>query len=93
MTALLEVTGLQAAYGDSQVLFGVDLKIEAGQVATLLGRNGMGKSTLLRCLIGWLAPSGGQIRFAGHDIAGWSADRIARLAWPWCRRAGRSSPT
>ncbi|MDI4633671.1 ABC transporter ATP-binding protein [Pelomonas sp. V22] len=79
MSALLEVTGLQAAYGDSQVLFGVDLKIEAGQVATLLGRNGMGKSTLLRCLIGWLAPSGGRIRFAGHDITGWSADRIARL--------------
>jgi len=79
MTALLEITGLQAAYGDSQVLFGVDLKVETGQVATLLGRNGMGKSTLLRCLVGWLAPRGGSIRFAGHDIAGWSADRIAHL--------------
>ncbi len=79
MSALLEVSGLRAAYGDSQVLFGVDLEIEAGQVATLLGRNGMGKSTLLRCLVGWLAPSGGNIRFAGHDITGWSADRIARL--------------
>ncbi|MDM4764634.1 ABC transporter ATP-binding protein [Pelomonas sp. SE-A7] len=75
---MLEIQGLQAGYGDSQVLFGLDLSIEAGQVATLLGRNGMGKSTLLRCLVGWLAPGGGRIRLAGQDITGWSADRVAR---------------
>ncbi|WP_374109940.1 ABC transporter ATP-binding protein [Pelomonas sp. CA6] len=77
--ALLEVEGLQAAYGASQVLFGLDLRIAPGEVATLLGRNGMGKSTTLRCLTGWMAPRGGRIRLAGEDITGWSADRIARL--------------
>ena len=79
MSALLEIEGLQAGYGTSQVLFGLDLAMKAGEVATLLGRNGMGKSTLLRCLCGWLQPSGGRIRFAGQDITGWPADRIARL--------------
>ncbi|WP_409072570.1 ABC transporter ATP-binding protein [Mitsuaria sp. 7] len=77
--ALLEIDGLRAGYGDSQVLFGLDLSIAPGEVATLLGRNGMGKSTTLRCLTGWLAPSGGRIRFAGEDVTGWRADRIARL--------------
>ncbi len=76
---LLEVSGLEAAYGASQVLFGVDLQMHGGEVATLLGRNGMGKTSLLRCLVGWLRPSGGTLRFAGENIAGWSADRIARL--------------
>ncbi|WP_416761987.1 ABC transporter ATP-binding protein [Roseateles sp. So40a] len=76
---LLEIDGLRAGYGDSQVLFGLDLRIETGEVATLLGRNGMGKSTTLRCLTGWLAPTGGRIRFAGEDVTGWRADRIARL--------------
>ena len=77
--ALLEIEGLRAGYGDSQVLFGLDLRIAPGEVATLLGRNGMGKSTTLRCLTGWLTPSGGRIRFAGEDVTGWRADRIARL--------------
>ncbi|WP_457323415.1 ABC transporter ATP-binding protein [Roseateles sp. P5_E11] len=79
MTALLEIKDLQAGYGASQVLFGLELTMQAGEVATLLGRNGMGKSTLLRCLCGWMAPSSGRIRFCGQDITGWPADRIARL--------------
>lgn len=78
-TPMLEVSGLQAAYGASQVLFGLDLAIAPGEVVTLLGRNGMGKSTTLRCLTGWMAPQAGRIRFAGEDVTGWSADRIARL--------------
>ncbi|WP_416234773.1 ABC transporter ATP-binding protein [Paucibacter sp. PLA-PC-4] len=77
--AILEISGLEACYGSSQVLFGLDLQIRAGEVVTLLGRNGMGKSTTLRCLTGWMAPSQGRIRFAGQDVTGWSADRIARL--------------
>jgi branched-chain amino acid transport system ATP-binding protein len=79
VTVLLEIDDLQAGYGASQVLFGMNLTIQSGEVATLLGRNGMGKSTLLRCLCGWLQPSAGRIRFAGQDITGWPADRIARL--------------
>ena len=60
--ALLEVRGLEAGYGDSQVLFGLDMAIAAGEVATLMGRNGMGKSSTVRCLFGLLAPRGGEER-------------------------------
>lgn len=77
--SLLEITDLQACYGRSQVLFGLDMAIDQGQVVTLLGRNGMGKSTTLKCLTGWMKPSAGRIRFAGEDVTGWGADRIARL--------------
>ena len=79
MSVLLEVEDLQTAYGPGQVLFGISLRVGAGEVATLLGRNGMGKSTTLRCLCGWMAPTAGRIRFCGEDVTGWSADRIARL--------------
>ena len=68
----------KSCYAASQVLFGVDLEIGAGQVVTLLGRNGMGKTTLLRTLFGQLPLRGGKIHFAGQDISGWSPDRIAR---------------
>jgi branched-chain amino acid transport system ATP-binding protein len=78
MNALLEVAGLEAGYGSSKVLFGVDLSIGEGEVATLLGRNGMGKSTTVRTVLGLLASTGGTIRFRGERIERWSADRIAR---------------
>jgi branched-chain amino acid transport system ATP-binding protein len=79
MSALLEVHGLEAAYGASQVLFGIDLKIGAGETVTLLGRNGMGKTTAVRTIVGALAARGGSIRFLGERIDGSSADRIARM--------------
>jgi branched-chain amino acid transport system ATP-binding protein len=79
MTALLEIEGLQAGYGDSQVLFGLDLRLEAGRAATLLGRNGMGKTTTVRTLFGLLPATGGTIRFRGERLNGLSTDRIARL--------------
>ena len=75
---MLSIESAQSGYGASQVLFGVDLQIGAGQVVTLLGRNGMGKTTLLRTLFGQLPLRGGKISFAGQDISGWSPDRIAR---------------
>ena len=75
---MLSIESAKSGYGASQVLFGVDLRIGAGQVVTLLGRNGMGKTTLLRTLFGQPL-RGGAIRFAGQDISGWSPDRIARL--------------
>ena len=76
---MLSIESAQSGYGASQVLFGVDLQIGAGQVVTLLGRNGMGKTTLLRTLFGQLPLRGGKIQFAGQDISGWSPDRIARV--------------
>jgi len=78
VTAVLEVSGLEAAYGQSQVLFGLDLTIEAGQVATLLGRNGMGKTTTVRAILGLTPPRSGNVRFRGQSLRYASPDRIAR---------------
>ena len=78
MTALLQVRDLQAGYGSSQVLFGLDFAVGAGQVITLLGRNGMGKSTTIKCLSGLLAASAGRIELAGQALHGLPAYRIAR---------------
>ena len=78
MTALLEIEAVQAGYGTLPVLFGVDLAIEPGEAVTLLGRNGMGKTTTVRCIVGLLKPTSGMIRFEGRRIDGWTADRIGR---------------
>ena len=77
--ALLEIDDLRAAYGGSQVLFGIGLRIGSGDVATLLGRNGMGKTTTVRVLLGLLPPSAGTVRFLGERIDGLAPDRIARM--------------
>lgn len=79
MPHLLEVSGLEAAYGTSQVLFGIDLTIAAGEAATLLGRNGMGKTTVVRAITGALPAGAGTIRFLGERINGLAVDRIARM--------------
>jgi branched-chain amino acid transport system ATP-binding protein len=78
VNGLLEVNDLEVAYGPSQVLFGVDLAIAEGEAATLLGRNGMGKTTTLRAICGLQAVKTGSIRFAGERIDGWRPDRIGR---------------
>ena len=76
---MLTLRGVESGYGASQVLFGVDLDIAAGQVVTLLGRNGMGKTTLLRTMFGQLPVRAGSMSFAGQNVVGWTPDRIARL--------------
>ena len=75
---MLEVRALEAAYGASQVLFGVDLDVGAGEVVTLLGRNGRGKTTTVRAIMGLLPPRAGTIDFAGAPIAGAPAHRVAQ---------------
>ena len=75
---MLEVAGLEAGYGDSQVLFGLDLRIAAGEVVTLLGRNGMGKTTTVKAIMGIVAPRAGRIVFDGEAVHGWPSYRIAR---------------
>jgi branched-chain amino acid transport system ATP-binding protein len=77
--ALLDASGLQAAYGRSQVLFDVGLRIQAGQLVTLLGRNGMGKTTTVRTLLGLMPARAGEVRFLGERIDSKSPDRIARM--------------
>jgi branched-chain amino acid transport system ATP-binding protein len=68
-----------AGYGASNVLFDVNLTIREGEVATLLGRNGMGKSTLVKCLCGWLKPAAGSITFAGQNVTAAPAHVIGKL--------------
>jgi branched-chain amino acid transport system ATP-binding protein len=75
---LLEVQGLHAAYGSAQVLHGVDLRLRSGEVVGLLGRNGMGKSTLVHAITGIVPSQSGVLRFAGVSIAAQPAHRIAR---------------
>jgi branched-chain amino acid transport system ATP-binding protein len=79
MSALLEVNDLQCGYGRSQVLFGISLSIEAGGVSTLLGRNGMGKTTTVRAILGLTPAFAGTVRFCGERVEGCSPDRIARM--------------
>lgn len=76
---LLNVQGLDAFYGRAQVLFGLDLAIERGEAVALIGRNGAGKSTALKCLIGLLPRAAGKIIFDGHDIVRLDPFRISRL--------------
>jgi branched-chain amino acid transport system ATP-binding protein len=78
MTALLEVHDLHTAYGASQVLHGVDLQIDAGEVLGVLGRNGMGKTTLVRAITGLTTSRSGRIVFRGEPILGQPAHRISR---------------
>ncbi|ASL45223.1 High-affinity branched-chain amino acid transport ATP-binding protein LivF [Burkholderia sp. AD24] len=78
MTALLDIRGLNAWYGASQALHGVTLRIEAGEVLALVGRNGSGRSTLARALMG-LVRSEGEASFAGRSLGGLRTFEIARL--------------
>ena len=75
---MLAVAGLHTDYGRAQTLHGVGFALAAGETLALLGRNGAGKSTTLKSLIGLLRPRAGRILFAGADVAGWEPHRIAR---------------
>ncbi|RZO45825.1 MAG: ABC transporter ATP-binding protein [Proteobacteria bacterium] len=79
MKSLLQIENLQAAYGRSQVLFGVNLEVYSGTVVSLLGRNGMGKTTTIRSLLGITQVSAGKVRFSGQEVQQWPAYRISRL--------------
>jgi branched-chain amino acid transport system ATP-binding protein len=76
--SLLEVTGLNSYYGDSHILFDVALRVEKNEVVALLGRNGAGKSTTLKSLMGVMTPRDGSIVFDGAEIAGRKSHAIAR---------------
>ena len=75
---MLSVEALDAGYGGSQILWNVDLTVPTGQVVCLMGRNGVGKTTLLKTIMGLLPARGGHIVFDGADVTRWSTDRRAR---------------
>ena len=77
--SLLSVDGLAAAYGRAQVLFGISLRLERGETVALMGRNGAGKSTTLKAIMGLVPVAAGSIRFAGQEISRLPTYRIARL--------------
>jgi branched-chain amino acid transport system ATP-binding protein len=81
---LLSVRGLAAWYGESQILHGVDFDVPAGEVVTLLGRNGAGKSTTLKSIMGVLPRREGSIVFDGTETIRLASNRIARLGVGWC---------
>jgi branched-chain amino acid transport system ATP-binding protein len=78
MTALLEIRGVRAGYDAGDVLHGVDLDLHHGEVVALLGRNGVGKTTLMNTLVGLVRPRAGSIELDGRDLAGSSPHEIAR---------------
>jgi len=78
-TALLELDGIETSYGLSKVLFGISLAIAPGEMVTLMGRNGMGKTTTVRSIMGLTPAMAGSIRFDGRQIRGLPAYRVAKL--------------
>ena len=82
--AVLQVEGLHAFYGESHILHGVDLEVREGEVVTLLGRNGAGKSTTLKAIMGIVGDRRGAIRVRGRETSSLPSDRIARLGIAFC---------
>jgi len=76
---LLEIDGIETCYGLSQVLFGMTLSIKSGEMVALMGRNGMGKTTTIRSIMGLTPARGGTIRFAGEQVRGLPSYKIAKL--------------
>ena len=81
---LLDVAGLEAWYGESHILHGVDFNVRAGEVVCLLGRNGAGKTTSLKSIIGMVGKRKGSVRFEGTETISMSSDRIARMGIAFC---------
>jgi branched-chain amino acid transport system ATP-binding protein len=83
-TPLLSVRELNAWYGESHILHGTDFEVQRGEVVTLLGRNGVGKTTTLKSIMGMVGRRAGSIQFDGHEIGGLASNRIAKLGLAIC---------
>ena len=82
--AMLAVDGLEAWYGESHILHGVSFEVQPGEVVTLLGRNGVGKTTTLKAIMGIVEQRRGSVRFEGRELAGLTSDAIARAGIAFC---------
>src|SRR3954452_12928848 len=78
-TSLLDVEGIETCYGLSQVLFGLSMSVRSGEMVAMMGRNGMGKTTTIRSILGMTPARAGTIRFAGHEVRSLPSFRIAQL--------------
>jgi branched-chain amino acid transport system ATP-binding protein len=76
---MLSIADLNTYYGEAHILRGAGLELPAGTALGLLGRNGMGKTTLIRTLMGYVRPASGRIAWEGQDVTGWAPERMARL--------------
>lgn len=90
---LLQVEGLHAHYGQSHVLHGVDLAVDGGEMVCLLGRNGVGKSTTMKAIMGLVRPSAGSVHLSGKPITGMAPHRIAHLGLGYVPEERRIFPT
>ena len=90
---MLDVQEIHTYYGDSSVLQGISLRIDPGQVVGLLGRNGMGKTTLIRSIVGFTPPRRGRVLFKSHDITGWVSNRVVGLGLGLVPQGRRVFPT
>ncbi|OUM03639.1 ABC transporter ATP-binding protein [Variovorax sp. JS1663] len=75
---MLQIEGLNTYYGDSHILRGVDVNLPAATSVGLLGRNGMGKTTMIRSLMGYVRPASGRVKMDGQDVTGWAPEKMAR---------------
>jgi branched-chain amino acid transport system ATP-binding protein len=80
----LRVAGLHAFYGESHILHGVDLTVSSGELVTLLGRNGAGRTTTLKAILGLVEKRSGSVMINGREVIDWPAHRIARLGVGYC---------
>ena len=87
---MLEVRDIHTYYGDSHVLQGVSLSMSRGQVVGILGRNGMGKTTLIRSIIGFTSPRRGRVVFKDRDITAWPSNRAVALTLQLSLFSGRA---
>ena len=87
---MLRVRGLHAYYGQSHILHGIDLDVDEGEIVSLLGRNGVGRSTTCKAIMGLVTPQG-SVTFRGRELAGFAAISSLRPASATCPRIGRYS--
>ena len=90
---LLDATGVRAGYGDTEIIHGVDMRVDAGEVVTIIGPNGSGKSTMMKAIVGIVQASSGEIRFDGRRIDGLGADRRIPLGLCYVPQTDNVFPT
>ena len=90
---MLNVTNLHVSYGQSEALHGINFSAHKNETVAIMGRNGMGKTTTVKSIVGLLPAAAGTVRFRGERIDGLNADRIGRAGMDWYPKGGRYSPT